>query len=1318
MQALFDKLLGYIRLDIAASSSDQSTVHRAWLHDTFFATKLHYFIGRQNKLEEAIATMEQYRKYEHPPMIIYGPPGVGKSTFMAKLADHFSRNPSNIVISYFVEADATYPTVEDMIKRIYAELFVRLHQSEAASRILESIDWSGADPFAQITALMREEKYHDFSFFLFIDGVNLLAPKNSRDIPHDLRWLPIVLPANISIIVSSSIDETSSLESRALSKRASSYNWPSIVLECLGQDELLDLAKERVSRFSLFSQQVIIEHLKEAEFAGDVVYTLVLLQEATRRPNYETLADKMKSLLECKALSEIISFILGTSWAHSFGDIPVGKVMRLVSVSRIGIADYHIRFYLENESKVKITQQRWDTFIATLSCGLIQEAEGRLRFWHPSIQKSVYMFYVEQDGDQLPIVSEYVSFLERIHGNPENMPDAYIAETCSTYLHAKMFDTLMQYLQSPAVICKLLGGRHRREFFACWAELSKQGFDSQGVYEHLVKEFNDAGRLLHGYYKETNDASLLVPSLKSRLSLHKSHDTRVEDYYYLGWAFGNKGMNAESVVYYRKYLDMVTVDSSNRLKVTHVYHSLASILYSQRKYQDAIQCYRKSMDLHFDAFGSNHPTVASLYDNFGLIHYSSGNYADALDCYANSLELRKGIYGEIHLEIACSHQNLGLVYLNQGSFDLALDHFRQSLAMRSSLLGKSHPDTTALHFNLGQVYERLYSYEDALAEYTTCLDVRSKSLGESHLSLTGVLRKIGQLHQRLGRSEEAEAAFQRILEIQGLKVESGAMKDPCVMFLLAETLMKQQRVEDAIDSYEKGFQMAGRTFGEKPDYGKAHHNAGILYAELSNAEKALEHFSEACKIRAVDLEIDPCIRADSYERLATILASQGQYEAAIDNYEKAVSDWSSVYGRMHLTLADDLASIADAYQKIKRFDQSLLYYKEAIAIRMQLLGEQDASLANLFYSVGAIHLQQAEYDRALLYYFQYIQNIQRHQTEPDLRLAEGFSRASEACMYLKRVSEAVGYFDKAYKIHVQLLGEDHELVANLVSSMAEGFIRLDLYQEAKETLCKLLEIRIRTHGMASDEVAHIYELIGLQNEKMAAWDDALQSYTKSYHVLRLINKDDSLEAAKLLYRLGHLHRYQGSHLEALQQFKRVMGMRLRIVGDADSEMSKVVYDLAVTYRDLEAFKLSLGFFKLFLERVQDKTSSNSPKIAVVHHEMAHVCLVMGRTGDAIEHLKEALAVKKDLYGSESVELVKILSDLSSVYESMQNYTESISILEDIVMILNIDAQEDNVDDAKTPFEERIRIVALKMDAAKEETKQAASARKLPSCVIS
>ncbi|MEO8548803.1 MAG: serine/threonine-protein kinase [Kofleriaceae bacterium] len=130
--------------------------------------------------------------------------------------------------------------------------------------------------------------------------------------------------------------------------------------------------------------------------------------------------------------------------------------------------------------------------------------------------------------------------------------------------------------------------------------------------------------------------------------------------------------------------------------------------------------------------GSQHPMLARVEHDLATVVYREGKYAEAVPLFEAALAIRTAAYGADSVEVANTTQALGNVEVMLDHPDQAKQHFETSIRLWTARLGPDAPEVADAYNDIGGTYHRAGDYEKALANGLRVLAMREKRLGPDH----------------------------------------------------------------------------------------------------------------------------------------------------------------------------------------------------------------------------------------------------------------------------------------------------------------------------------------------------------------------------------------------------------------------------------------------------------------------------------------------------------------------------------------------------------------------------------------------------------
>ncbi|MFI5460994.1 MAG: tetratricopeptide repeat protein [Isosphaerales bacterium] len=351
-----------------------------------------------------------------------------------------------------------------------------------------------------------------------------------------------------------------------------------------------------------------------------------------------------------------------------------------------------------------------------------------------------------------------------------------------------------------------------------------------------------------------------------------------------------------------------------RLQEADRLNRLASELYSQGKYAEGIDPWRKSMEIRGELLGESHPVYATSLINLGASYKALGDYARAEPLVRHALEIYKRALGENHPDFARSLNNMGLMYKDMGDHAKAEPLFRHALEIYKRALGENHPDFAQSLNNLAVLYEAMGNYAKAEPLHRRALEIRKRALGENHPDFAQSLNNLAESYRAMGDYTKAEPLCRNALEIRKRALGENHPAYANTLNNLAALYQDMGEYAKAEPLYRNALEIYNRTLGEDhPDYARSLNNLAELYRAIGEYRKAEPLYRSALEIYKRALGQNHPDYANTASNLAGLRRDMGDYATAEPLYLDALEIWKRALGQNHPNYAKCLINLASFY---------------------------------------------------------------------------------------------------------------------------------------------------------------------------------------------------------------------------------------------------------------------------------------------------------------------------------------------------------------------------------------------------------------------
>lgn len=355
-----------------------------------------------------------------------------------------------------------------------------------------------------------------------------------------------------------------------------------------------------------------------------------------------------------------------------------------------------------------------------------------------------------------------------------------------------------------------------------------------------------------------------------------------------------------------------------------------------------------------------------------------------------------------------------------------------------------------------------------------------------------------------------------------------------------------------------------------------------------------------------------------------------------------------------------LSALAWEFQKIDKYETSIVYIKEGIALGKKL--DHDRELALLFRRSGDYYNYIGSYSDAL----------QEYSKSLDLEILGGRKDKMAVCydkiakLYIttKQFPKAIGNFYDALKLY-QFQGDTSKTVDVLLSLWNVHYKKMNNSKEAADYLNRAYQI---VSSCKNDSICSIiYSKLGNFYSKEGDYEKAAEYLSKA---MRLDEERNSKpQMASDYYAMGSLYEKTGNYQKALEYYLKVLKIREEIGTKLQQALANNNagwgYQLVGDYP--KALELQLKSYKLYLEGGDDvNVSYPLGNLGIIYNEL-------GAYEKAIEYSEKAMALfqkNKDFGG-----VAEAYNNIGRAYLNLEKYQLAIEYLE---KGLNV-AKEEGID---------------------------------------
>jgi protein O-GlcNAc transferase len=409
------------------------------------------------------------------------------------------------------------------------------------------------------------------------------------------------------------------------------------------------------------------------------------------------------------------------------------------------------------------------------------------------------------------------------------------------------------------------------------------------------------------------------------------------------------------------YKELLRYDPNN----DRILNDLGKVLQAQHKYDAAIDCYQKAIQLN--------PAFAGSYFHLGSVFEAMGHNEEAISFYKKAIQCDPHFVG--------SYNNAGNVYRKSGRLDDAIPYFQKAIEVNPQFWGS--------YYNLGKVLQKKGQIDEAVFYFQETLR-RNPTHSASY-------RELGDIYREKGNFGEAIICYQRVTELD--PSFAGAYCN------LGNVLRERGRLDEALTQYQKAIEL-------DPSFAGAYYNLGNVFKEKGRLDEGLTQYQKA-------IELNPSF-AEAYCDMGIALHEKGRFDEAISSYLKTLQldpHFDEAYNNMGVSYREKgcfneaiscylsalqlnpnrphaYNNLGCVYQDKGQIDEAEEWFRRAIEIQKDTATAYSNLLLSMSYNVRhdprAIYLEHLKYSKQYAEQFTPAISAHKNNRDPDRKLNIGY----------------------------------------------------------------------------------------------------------------------------------------------------------------------------------------------------------------------------------------------------------------------------------------------------------------------------------------
>lgn len=521
--------------------------------------------------------------------------------------------------------------------------------------------------------------------------------------------------------------------------------------------------------------------------------------------------------------------------------------------------------------------------------------------------------------------------------------------------------------------------------------------------------------------------------------------------------------------------------------------------------QEAIRRFEEALSLlNEEHRGQPHHRVAEALRNLAGAYRSTGEFNKAIDLYNASIAMYQRLYqNKPQRDLGRALNELGELYAEMQQTSLASRYYLKAYEIykKPAIKEMSKGDLARIEGQLIYLYLDLKGFDRAIEEYTRLLKnpfLSDLDRASTHQGLGEAYLELGELDRSVFHFNLSDGLYKEVYKsnphpsqatpliglgrayagLKGFSASFGYCNQALEMMRIFYEGRPHPRVAEGLDALGEAYEMS-----EELEKAVESYNASLLIMREFYQGRA--HRKTAALLK----------------KLGTLYQSLNQLSMAIERYQEALSITRSFYqGKPHKETAELLMKLGELYLLSEESLQAIQYYEYSLEETRLVNGDfpaqaicdlltklkglysslgdsegakRSSSLLRSYYlAAGNYAIEAEEFEIAEIAYAGFFEEESDQERVDDLESADVYMGLGIALEKLKKIDDAVGFFEGALDLYQSLNGDPLKR-AQVMKRLGTVYSELNQFDKASDLLEKGLAIYRELGEEHNDTISEI-----------------------------------------------------------------------------------------------------------------------------------------------------------------------------------------------------------------------------------------------------
>ncbi len=376
-----------------------------------------------------------------------------------------------------------------------------------------------------------------------------------------------------------------------------------------------------------------------------------------------------------------------------------------------------------------------------------------------------------------------------------------------------------------------------------------------------------------------------------------------------------------------------------------------------------------------------------------------------------------------------------------------------------------------------------------------------------------------------------------------------------------------------------------------------------------------------------------------------VIRTQGDYDAALADNERALAIREEVLGPSHPEVAASLNAVANVQRDRGQFDQASAALRRALEIRQEALGPDHPAVATALNDLAVLEQSRGKYAEAQSYFERALRLMEATYGADSLDVAKTLNNLGRVQHMSGNYGAAQDHLERALAIRERRLDPNHLDIATSLQYLGLLHLVRGDRLRARDLLERVLGIRQRHMDASNPEILNILDSLGTVYYRIGAHGKALAMHEQALAMQRVKLGARHVSVAYSLRNLALVRRVRGEHEEAVALATLALAIGEEVLGAGHPDISTFLSTLGMTLRGRDPAAAEAHLTRALAISLETRGPEH-PATAQTLQRLGEVLVDRGAHEQARAHLERALAIREKV-APESPEVADVLVSLAA-----------------------------------------------------------------------